>query len=108
MVSVHTIEYTMDTSVTHRGYNYIYNEEIEAETFYLEDNQRNSELISGVADSDYKETLKSELVSHLLDMKQSIISDVVSNELSYAVNENNYMQISRDSIFFLFSSNNRR
>ena len=102
VVSVHTIEYTMDTSVTHRGYNYIYNEEIEAETFYLEDNQRNSELISGVADSDYKETLKSELVSHLLDMKQSIISDVVSNELSYAVNENN-LYANQAGIVYSFS-----
>ena len=102
VISVHTIEFTMDTNVTHRGYNYIYNEEIEAESFYLEDNSRNSELISGVVDSEYKDSLKSEIVSHLLDMKQSIIAEVVSSELSFAVNENN-LYANQAGIVYSFS-----
>lgn len=89
VVSVHTIEFSMDSRVTHRGYNYVYDEEIEAESFYLNDSDNNDELIAGVLDSSYKQTLKSEIVSYLLDNRTSIISDVVSSELSYAVNENN-------------------
>lgn len=89
LVSSHTIEFTMDSKVTHRGYNYIYDEELQAQSFYLEDEKNNGELIAGVLDSEAKQTLKSEIVSGLLDTRTSVISNVVSNELSYAVNENN-------------------
>lgn len=88
LVSIHTIEFTMDSKVRHRGYNYIYDEEIEVESFYLEDANNNDNLVAGVLDST-KQTLKSEIVSHLTDTRTSIISNVVSSELSYAVNENN-------------------
>lgn len=88
-VSVHTIEFTMDTSVTHRGYNYMFNEDIPTETFYLGDASNNDELIAGVLDSGAKNTLKSNVVSTLLDLRSSIISTTVANELSYAVNDNN-------------------
>ena len=73
VVSKHTIDFTMDDRVTHRGYNYIYNEEIPAETFYLTDAKNNDNLISGVADSDIKEEFKSRIVSELLDMRKSDI-----------------------------------
>lgn len=89
VVSIHTIEFTMDDKVTHRGYNYIYDEEIVAESFYLTDSNMNDNLIAGVLASDEKQKLKSEIVSHLEDTRASIISTTVSNELSYAVNENN-------------------
>lgn len=88
LASIHTIEFTMDSKVTHRGYNYIYDEEIEAESFYLDDANNNDNLVAGVLDGT-KQTLKSEIVSHLTDTRASIISNVVSSELSYAVNENN-------------------
>lgn len=89
VVSIHTIEFTMDDKVTHRGYNYIYDEEIEAESFYITDSSNNDNLVAGVLDSEAKQNLKSQIVSHLKDTRTSIISNVVSSELSYAVNENN-------------------
>lgn len=89
VVSKHTIDFTMDDRITHRGYNYIYNEEIPVETFYLTDAKNNENLISGVADSDIKNEFKSKIVSQLLDMRKSVISNVVSSELSYSTNANN-------------------
>lgn len=88
IVSVHTVEFTMDTRVTHRGYNYIFDEEIPTETFYLGDSQNNKELIAGVLDSGAKDALKSSIVSELLDLRPSIIANTVAAELSYATNEN--------------------
>ena len=88
IVSVHTVEFTMDTSATHRGYNYIFDEEIPTETFYLGDAQNNKELIAGVLDSGAKDALKSSIVSELLDLRPSIIANTVAAELSYATNEN--------------------
>ena len=88
IVSVHTVEFTMDTRVTHRGYNYIFDEEIPTETFYLGDAQNNKELIAGVLDSGAKDALKSSIVSELLDLRPSIIANTVAAELSYATNEN--------------------
>ncbi len=89
VVSKHTIDFTMDERVTHRGYDYIYNEEIPTETFYLTDAKNNDSLISGVADSQIKDELKSRLVSNLLDMRKTVIANVISSELSYSTNANN-------------------
>ena len=89
VVSIHTIEFTMDDKVTHRGYNYLYDEDIAAQSFYLGDSNNNDELVAGVVDSEVKQSLKSQIVTHLKDTRSSIIAEVVSNEMSYAVNENN-------------------
>lgn len=89
VVSIHTVEFTMDDKVTHRGYDYIYDEEIEADSFYITDESNNDSLVAGVQDSSAKQTLKSEIVSNLKDTRASVISSIVSSELSYAVNENN-------------------
>lgn len=88
--SVHTIEFTMDSFVTHRGYDYATNEEIAVESFYLEDSKNNKNLAIGVYDTDSKNKLMNEIISSLKEMRPSIISNVVASELSYAVNENNY------------------
>ncbi len=90
VASIHTIEFTMDSFVTHRGYDYISNEEIEVESFYLEDSKNNSNLISGVYDSEAKANLMNEIISTLKDLRPSIISNIVASELAFAVNENNY------------------
>lgn len=88
--SVHTIEFTMDSFVTHRGYDYASNEEIDVESFYLEDSKNNKNLVIGVYDTESKNKLMNEIISSLKDIRPSIISNVVASELSYAVNENNY------------------
>ena len=89
IVSTHTVEFTMDNYIVHRGYDYVYDEEIEAETFYVDDSSNNDNLVAGVVSSDEKDNLKSKIISHLLDMRKSIIANTVANELSYSVNANN-------------------
>lgn len=89
VISTHTIEFTMDDMIVHRGYNYVYNEEIVTNSFYISDSKNNDNLLSGVVVSDSKDQIKSEIVSYLLDIKKSIIATTVSNELSYSVNANN-------------------
>lgn len=88
-VSTHTIEFTMDDFVVHRGYNFMYDEEITAESFYITDENNNDNLVAGVVSSTEKDQLKSEIITHLLDMKKSIIANTVASELSYAINANN-------------------
>ncbi len=89
LVSTHTVEFTMDDRVVHRGYDYTFDENIESKSFYMTDSKNNDDLVAGVASSDEKDAIKSQIVSHLLEMRKSVIAGVVSNELSYAVNANN-------------------
>ncbi len=105
VVSRHTIDFTMDERVTHRGYNYVYNEELNVETFYLTDAKNNDNLIAGVADSSIKDEFKSQIISMLLDMRKSVISNVVSSELAYSTNANNlYSRQAGVSYSFTFPS----
>lgn len=88
IVSTHTVEFTMDDYITHRGYDYYENKDIVTSSFYIDDSDNNVSLTSGVAYSEEAE-LRSNLVSHLLDIRKSIIVDTVTKELNYAVNSNN-------------------
>ncbi|MBO5477080.1 MAG: hypothetical protein J6A15_04945 [Clostridia bacterium] len=89
-ISTHTVEFTLDEMIVHRGYDYVYNEEIVSEAFYVDDPNNNDNLVAGVATAEGKNQLKSEIISHLLDMKDSIIANVVASELSYSINANNF------------------
>ncbi len=93
VVSVHTIEFTMDTYITHRGYDYTINKEIEAESFYYDDvanNKNNKKLVAGVAGEEAQKSLINEITSSFSDLRKSVISNTVSEELAYAVNANNF------------------
>lgn len=87
IVSTHTIEFTMDDYITHRGYDYSINEDISMTSFYLDDSKNNDVLTAGTTSEEAK--LRSDLVSHLLDIRKSIIVDTVTEELNQAVNSNN-------------------
>ncbi len=87
IVSVHTIEFTMDSFITHRGYNYSENVDIPMSTFYIDDAKNNSDLTLGVLADE--EEFRSSIVSHLLDIRKSIIVDTVTKELNQAINNNN-------------------
>lgn len=88
IVSSHTVEFTMDDYITHRGYNYVENEDIITSSFYVDDAKNNRELTAGVVFSE-EASLRSSLVSYLLDIRKSIIVDTVTKELNQAVNSNN-------------------
>lgn len=89
-VSTHTVEFTLDNLIVHRGYDFAYDENMPATSFYMEDAKNNDALVAGVIGDDAKTEMKSKVVSHLLEMKSSVIGDAVANELSYAVNANNF------------------
>ncbi len=89
VVSTHTIEFTMDNMIVHRGYDYLYNEDIPTQTFYIDDEKNNSSLVTGVVGEESVNDLRSRLTSHLLDIRKSIIANTIASEMSYAVNANN-------------------
>lgn len=89
LVSIHTVEFTMDDLIVHRGYDNLFMEEIPTSQFYITDAKNNDDLVAGVADSSSVDELKSKVVTHLLDMRKDIIASTVSQELSYSVNANN-------------------
>lgn len=88
IVSTHTVEFTMDDYITHRGYNYTEDEDIITQSFYIDDAKNNREITAGVVSSE-EAKLRSELVTHLLDIRKSVIVDTVTKELNQAVNRNN-------------------
>lgn len=88
VVSTHTVEFTMDDYVVHRGYNYTENKDISTASFYIDDAKNNREITAGVVSSE-EAKLRSALVTHLLDIRKSIIVDTVTKELNQAVNTNN-------------------
>ncbi len=89
VVSTHTIEFTMDNMIVHRGYDYLYDEDIQTHSFYIDDENNNDSLVTGVVGEESINNLKSKIVSHLLDIRKSIIANTVASEMSYAVNANN-------------------
>ena len=88
VVSVHTVEFTMDDYITHRGYNYYEDRDIPVSQFYIDDSKNNSVLADGVSVLSEKE-FRSSLVTHLLEQRKSTIVDIVTKELNFAVNNNN-------------------
>lgn len=88
VVSIHTVEFTMDDYMVHRGYNYYENIDIPVTSFYIADSKNNAILTAGVITSE-ENKLRSELVSYLLDKRKQVIVDIVTKELAYAVNSHN-------------------
>ncbi len=91
--SIHTIEFTMDDYVTHRGsYKYLgqfvdiakddYSRST-VQTFYLSDDANNSVLVAGNYGN------KAQIVEMLRAKRKEIISKTVTEEMAYAVNANN-------------------
>ncbi len=93
--SIHTIEFTMDDYVTHRGaYKYLgqfvdivksgSNTQATAQSFYLTDDANNSVLVGGGMYGN-----KSQIVEMLKAKRKEIIAKTVTEEMAYAVNSNN-------------------
>lgn len=110
--SLHTIEFTMDDYVTHRGGVYDESgenitEELPVKSFYLADTSTgtyvdkngnmndNSESVKNNADlfDGKSKTLKSNInnvVNHLKKIKDEVIIKTITDEVAYAVNQNNF------------------
>lgn len=103
--SLHTIEFTMDDYVTHRGGLYDASgeniiEELPVKSFYLADTSsgtyvdkgnmndtNNADLFAGV--STETENIEA-VVKHLKDIKDEVIIKTITDEVAYAVNQNNF------------------
>ncbi len=81
--SVHNVEFSMDDHIVHR---YTYgNTTIEAKGFYIEDEANNRRLIAGKTDV----LLLEKVVEMLLEKRQEVIIQVITEELTNAVNKHN-------------------
>lgn len=90
-VSKHTVEFTMDDYIVHRGVD-SYGSNILAKGFFTSDNKNNSDLIAGLSytvPQSTKDALKSNVVEWLKSKRKEVIANTVMNEMAYAVNKNN-------------------
>lgn len=107
ITSAHTIEFTMDDYVTHRGCIYVNGKpsyDLEEKSFYFEDmnegslvtgdvmvTKNNSILYEG--NNNYQDNtnykMVEKIVNHLKEVKDRVIIDILTKELAYSVNANN-------------------
>lgn len=85
LLSTHTVDFSMDDYITHRGVDYTSGiKTLETKSFYIEDSKNNSDLYAGSSES-FRETI----VKKLLEQKQNTIVNTVIREMGYAINANN-------------------
>lgn len=91
-VELYTVIFTMDDFI------YIINNDGSKQGFYIEDDKNNGPLYAGHA------TMKEEIIRHLKMQRSFTISEIVSEEMSYAVNSHNlYSDIEYEFYFPAFS-----
>lgn len=108
--SLHTIEFTMDDYVTHRGvvYNSSGNVELPVKSFYLADtssgtyvdkngimndrasDKNNADLLDGNSTTSKININVDNVVDHLKKVKDEVIIKTITDEVAYAVNQNNF------------------
>ena len=76
--SVHTVEFTMDDYITHRGTN-----DVEPKSFYLKDDLNNRVLYNN------NESIKDEVLTHLESVRKQVIIDKILAEFNFAINKAN-------------------
>ena len=107
--SLHTIEFTMDDYVTHRGVVYDSSENVElpVKSFYLADtssgtyvdkngimndrpsDKNNADLFDGKSTPSSGRNIEN-VVNHLKEVKDEVIIKTITDEVAYAVNQNNF------------------
>ncbi len=90
LVSAHTVEFTMDDYITHRGSTYksggtVVKNELTVKGFYISDSNNNSDLVGGISNS----SLKRKVVNKLTEIRKQIIVNTIEEQLAYAVNRHN-------------------
>ena len=105
--SAHTVEFTMDDYITHRGQ--IYNhgkakETLSERTFYLADTRIGSLVTGDVmvtinnaalynnssSEDDFNIKMIEKVVNHLREKKKEVMVETITNEVAYSVNANNF------------------
>ena len=85
--SVHTVEFTMDDYITHRGYSTNFGQ-YDVKSFYISDYKNNFQLFDGSAPNSDSNELK-KIVEKLTNVRKQVIIDTIVKEMSYAVNNAN-------------------
>lgn len=97
--STHTVEFTMDDYVVHRGKQNVGINSVTypSKGFYISDSKNNSDLYDGnVGNKDVIETM-------LKNKRQEVIIDIMTKELDYAVNKHNhYAKLAKINYAFSF------
>ncbi len=98
---VHTIEFTMDDYVTHRG---CYDDngkfkDYEVKSFYVTDSKNNGDLVYTTSNipnikdnndnNDNSNSNSSKVAKYLSDIRKSVIIDTITQEIAYATNKAN-------------------
>lgn len=95
-ISKHTVEFTMDDYITHRGSEKVGStwKNLEVKSFYIADRKNNFDISAGAntysldtEDFDYR--ANDMVVKHLLEARKQVIADTVMKEMAYATNANN-------------------
>lgn len=95
IISKHTVEFTMDDYVTHRG-ELASGAEIPVKSFYISDQQNNTDLASGA----YGQV---DIVKYLQDKRKEVIVDTIVKEIAYATNAaNSYARSAGITYDFVF------
>lgn len=76
--NIHTVEFTMDDYITHRGYNG--HDNYDVKSFYIDDDENNSDLCGG------KNSLKENIIEFLHEKRKEVIIKTITDELTNAVN----------------------
>ncbi|MDD2375948.1 MAG: hypothetical protein PHD15_01660 [Clostridia bacterium] len=97
--SLHTVEFSMDDYIVHRGNKNDVTKTYTAKGFYIGDTNNNSDLYDGSTDV----SLKTNIINLLKSKRKDTIIDVITRELNFAVNKNNhYANIAGVKYTFVF------
>ncbi len=90
-VSYHEIEFTMDDYLTHRSYEKNGDPQKTPESFYIQDEKYNDNLISGVSvtGASNAASFKQEVIRKLSSKREDTIANTLVKEMTYATNANN-------------------
>lgn len=105
--STHTVEFTMDDYITHRGMkgNTSFDaESIPTKTFYITDSKNNSDLTNSVTDSSIQcPDGKNGVARYLASIREQVIIDTLTNQIAYATNAaNSYARSAGVTYDFVF------
>ena len=108
ITSSHTVEFTMDDYITHRGCtfrNSIPDKDFEERSFYIADTSvgsyvtgefmdtlNNKDLYVGNSNAYDTQNVAmiNKIAKYLLNIKSSVIIEIITNEIAYSVNANNF------------------
>jgi hypothetical protein len=83
----------MDDYVTHRSKDYVtgsWRKDKPVKSFYVSDDSNNNDLVSNVSLSNQVSASKVNVVKLLQDNRKKVIVDIISKEMAYATNNNNF------------------